>query len=61
MRQTTMRMSARMYDRLVDISVRLKIPMSEVMLRLIIAGLDTTQDLALDKPSSGGMTRYDKH
>lgn len=60
-RQTSFRMSGLMYDRLVAISARLNIPMSEVIVRLIIAGLDTTQDLALDQPSHGGFARYERH
>lgn len=60
-RQVSLRVSGLMYDRLVTISARLNIPLAEVIVRLIIAGLDTTQDLALDEPSRGGYARYDRH
>jgi predicted DNA-binding protein len=60
MRQTTIRMSGRMYDRLTLISARLGLPLSEVALRAILIGLDTSCDLALDKPAVEGMARYDR-
>jgi predicted DNA-binding protein len=60
-RQTTIRMSGRLHDRLVAISARLGLPLSEVILRLVIIGLDTSQDLALEQRVSEGVARYDKH
>jgi predicted DNA-binding protein len=58
-RQTTVRMSGRMHDRLITISARLGLPLSEIIIRLIIIGLDTSQDLALDQRAVEGVARYD--
>jgi predicted DNA-binding protein len=59
-RQTTVRMSAQMMDRLIAISARLNLPVSEVIVRLMIAGLDCTQDLALDERASEGVAKFRK-
>lgn len=42
-----MRCSAKFRDRIVEIAARLNLPVSEVLMELTIAGLDSTQDLAL--------------
>jgi predicted DNA-binding protein len=60
MKQSTIRMSGKMYDRLTTISARLNLPLSEVMLRLILVGLDASQDLALTEPAVEGIVKYDR-
>ena len=61
MRQTSFRMSGLLYDRLIAISSRLNLSLSEVIMRLVLIGLDTSNDLALTEPSSGGMVKYERH
>lgn len=57
----TIQYSKLLDDRLRAITVRLNMSMREVLLRLIIAGLDATQDLALTEPASrDGLARYDR-
>jgi hypothetical protein len=46
-RNVTVPMSGVLRDRLIMISARLNLPLREVVLRLILIGLDTSQDLAL--------------
>jgi hypothetical protein len=48
-KQFTVRMSAKYFDRLAAIAARLNLPVSEVLIRASIIGLDCSDDLALEK------------
>jgi hypothetical protein len=48
-RQISLRMSGRFYDRVAAIASRLNLPMSEVIIKAAIIGLDSSDDLAQEK------------
>lgn len=52
------RMGGPLHDRLIVISSRLGLPLNEIILRLILVGLDTSQDLALERPVYDGIARF---
>lgn len=49
--------SRKLDDRIKLIAARLNMPEGEVIIRLIVAGLDSTQDLALTEPQSREVAR----
>jgi hypothetical protein len=57
----TLFMSPVLKDRLTTISARLNLPLSEVVMRLLLIGLETSSDLALSEPSVEGIAKYARH